>query len=484
MTPQEELLRLRKEARHLRQNHAIVRRSRNAQKNRADRLQKKLTAEQDTARRLNDRIKTLEKENTELKNRLGISVDHAKKLAGMVFKANLKKQNSGKSRGKKGHPGHGKKKPDHSDRDVDVYLTHCVDCGNPLERTASIDERIVEDIPETIPLITRYRIERQWCNHCHKEVRAIPTCAIPGMRFGLNVIILILCLKYRLRTPLGRITEFLHTQYRLSITDSGIQEILHTIQTKFTAQYNDILQEIRNAPMKHADETSFRIDGTNGWCWLFATPSAALYTIENTRGKGVPERILGHDPTGVLVRDDYPGYQSLPMPQQSCWAHLLRVSHEAEVHNDASEEMRTLHTELKTMFAELNAVTTEPFDQTVRTRQHRRYAKRITRMIQQSYQSHDARAVQTRIANQNTNLITALLYADVPLTNNHAERMIRPMVITRKISGGARSDRGAATHAVNMSIMQTFALQGTDFSRGIRDLISAGDLRYALGNGG
>lgn len=484
MTPQEELLRLRKEAKHLRQKQATLSRSRDAQKNRADRLQKRLATEQEAAQRLNDRIKILEKENAELKNRLDISVDHAKKLAGMVFKANIKKQDSRKRGGIQGHPGHGKEKPGRVDRDVDVFLTHCQDCGNPLEQTSSVDTRIVEDIADTTPLVTRYSIERQWCRHCHKEVRAIPKSTIPGMRFGLNVIILITHLKYRLRTPLERMSELLQTQYHLSITDSGIQEILHTIKTTFTAQYKTILQEIRNAPMKHADETSFRIDGMNGYCWLFATPSAALYTIENTRGKGVPERILGHDPTGVLVRDDYPGYQSLPMPQQSCWAHLLRVSHESSVHDGASEEMHTLHTELKTLFVELDAVTTEPFDQTVRTQKHRRYAKRITRIIQQSYQYPDAQAVQTRIANQNTNLITALLYEHVPLTNNHAERMIRPMVITRKISGGARSERGAATHAVNMSIMQTLALQGIDFSQGIRDIISAGDPRYALGNGG
>lgn len=51
----------------------------------------------------------------------------------------------------------------------------------------------------------------------------------------------------------------------------------------------------------------------------------------------------------------------------------------------------------------------------------------------------DAGAKYNKTAAQNKNLLTALLYENVPLTNNLAERAIRPMVVTRKISGGSRS---------------------------------------------
>ena len=74
------------------------------------------------------------------------------------------------------------------------------------------------------------------------------------------------------------------------------------------------------------------------------------------------------------------------------------------------------------------------------------------------YLSKDAQAVQTRIKNQDKNLLTALRHADVPLTNNHAERQIRPLAVMRKISGGSRSSKGAATHAVNLSVVQTLVL--------------------------
>lgn len=485
MTTEEELARLRKEARELRQRNATEKNAHEAQKERADKFEKITEEQRQKIKHQNDRITELQKEVAELQSRLGLAVDKAKTYAGMIFKSSIRKIKTGTKRGaKKGHIGHGRENPTRIDREVSVFLTNCNECNTPLSRTSSVDERIVEDVPKTTTLITRYCIERQWCTHCHKEVRGIPRGTIPGMRFGLDIVVLILFLKYRLRTPLAKIEELLLSQHQITVTSQGIQEILHTVKTKFNKQYNDILEEFRNAPIKHADETSWRIDGVNGWCWLFATPTATFYTIEETRGKEVPKRILGHDPTGVLVRDDCPSYASLPLPQQSCWSHLLRVSHDASTHEKASDEMRGLHKELTQMFNEIDPITREPFVLVRREKAYRKYAKQITNIIVRKYQHDDAKAVQTRIANQNTNLLTVLLHENAPLTNNHAERMIRTMVITRKISGGSRSDKGAATHAVNLSVVQTLALKRTDFFTGITAILHAGSSRYALGNGG
>jgi hypothetical protein len=485
IAPLEELGRLRQEARRLRQHTATVERAHKAQRERADGLEKKVVARDQRIKTLLKEKEDLRKEITELKSRLNLAVDKAKTYAGMIFKSNIRKEVDASRRGRGGvrnHHGNSRKTPARIDQELNVFLTNCNRCSAPLKQTASIDERIVEDIPETTTVVTRYCIQRQWCKVCRREVRAIPQGTIPGARFGINTLVLILCLKYRLRTPLEKIAELLKTQHDLAITNQGIQELLHTTKTKFTKQYSGILTGIRNAPMKHADETSWRINGINAWCWLFSTPTAALYTIEETRGKDVPKRLLGHDPTGVLVRDDCPSYAALPMPQQSCWAHLLRVSHEAAVKDGASVSMQALHQELKTIFDALLTVTLEPFKPQVRKRQYRLHLRKIDEIIARTYADDGAQAVQTRIANQRENLLTALLYEHVPLTNNHAERMIRPMVVTRKISGGSQSDRGAATHAVNMTIMQTLSLQGKSFLHGIREILTAGNPRYALGN--
>ena len=50
----------------------------------------------------------------------------------------------------------------------------------------------------------------------------------------------------------------------------------------------------------------------------------------------------------------------------------------------------------------------------------------------------------------------------MPFDNNAAERAIRPAVIIRKNSYGNRSERGADTQAVLMSIYRTLKQRGHD----------------------
>lgn len=467
MSIQKEVQLLRKELRTLRQEVARYKQAWQHQKSQVGKFEQEI-------HELRVMVKLLTEENKLLKARLNSATAHKDKLAGMIFKTNVKKEEKKNKRqrgGQKGHKGHGRKKPKKIDREKLVYLTHCPDCGNKVKQSDNTYERIVEDIPLLEVLVTLYHIERQWCGCCQKQVRAMPGGTLEGFRVGLNIIIWILFHKYRLRTPLNRMTESLKEQYNLKLSEGAIQHILHQLKTRFGLKYQQIIKTIKKAQVKHGDETSWRVEGLNNWCWLFSSQKAALYTIEETRGKGVPQAILGKDPPGVLVRDDYAAYQHLPMEQQSCWVHLLRFSREKTKQEKASKEARVLHTELKTIFQELKNIIEQPFDQKQRNKAYQYYLEQLTKIQDKKYRSKDAKSIQTRIRNQGANLITALKYADVPLTNNHAERQIRPMVVTRKISGGSRSAEGAATHAVNMSIAQTILLEGKSFFAGIRQLL-------------
>lgn len=227
MTLNEELPRLRREARKLRQEHATIKNAWGKQKDRNEKLEEQMRDQTKRINGLMEENKQLKEEVAELKSRLGLSIDHQKKLTGMIFKSNTKRDAGAKNRrgARKDHTGTGRSKPTRIDREINVYLTNCYDCGNLLHRTTSADERIVEDIPQTFPVVTRYRIQRQWCTSCRKEVRGIPRDTLPGMRFGVGIIAHILFLKYRMRSPLAKIEELLLAQYRLMITGQGIQEL-------------------------------------------------------------------------------------------------------------------------------------------------------------------------------------------------------------------------------------------------------------------
>lgn len=449
------------------------------------RLKKELKNSRAASARFEAKVHELEKQRDRYRN--------------MVFKKNVDPEDEGKEKtiglpsltsaaktkkkrgGRPGHRGHGRKKPRQIDEIKRIYLTHCPDCGEELPRSNEIHSHTVEDIPafeESRPRTTRYEQEWQWCGKCRKKVRARPRGVIPSCRLGINLLLYVLIQKYGAKNSWETIAFNLQVLYGVAVSKGALVAMVHRVRKHLGENYKALLEEIRGSPVKHADETSWRVNGINSWLWGFFTPKCAYYVVEESRGKGIPQEILaGSHKNDVLVRDDYAAYAKLCLQQQSCWAHLLRKSREAADDPHASQEVKNLHAVLKTMFASLREIIDKPYQREDRAAAHECFKKQIENIINTTYQFKDSRKIQTRIANQYINLITALLYPNVPLTNNLAERQLRPMVVARKISGGSRSWEGAKTHAVNMSIFQSLRLRQNPLVPTLKNMILSSALQ-------
>lgn len=442
--------------------------------------------------KLNSEIEKLKVENENLRKQR----DMYKK---MLFKQNVKPQSLPvkdqevferftppekiKKGAQFGHIGHGRNLPTKvPDKIFRAFLTHCPNCHNKLKRTSSADTHTVEDIqpPTLTPVqVRRFEKERQWCSHCQKEIVAIHPEEIPGGRFGLNLIIYIMLLKYGAKVSLDSITFLLKQSYNLDISKGEIINLLHKTRIWLGSYYERIKDEIRASPIKHADETGWRVLGINSWIWGFMTEKAVYLTVEESRGKGIPEEILRNShPDDVLIRDDYSAYKNLKLKQQSCWAHLLRKSHEAVEDINASEEVKLLHLELKKLFGLVSQTLEKPFYPKQREDIYQEAQKQLNEIIDKNFKSADAKDIQTRIRNQqrgeHNNLLTAVLNTGVPLTNNLAERSLRKMVVLRKVSGGSKSWNGAKTTAVNMSIIQTIQAQNLHLVPTLKEYLLTG----------
>lgn len=177
-------------------------------------------------------------------------------------------------------------------------------------------------------MTTEYSIERQWCSNCQREVRAAPVGVIPFSRFGLNLFTSVLVWRYRFRDPLNKIAERLFAHYALRVSEGELVQLLKRGKKFLGWRYDEILREVRGSPSKHGDETGWRVNGENWWCWGALNDKNVYYTIEDTRGGGIALEIF-EGSKGVLVRDDYAGYEKVKGDQQSCWTHALRKSHDA-----------------------------------------------------------------------------------------------------------------------------------------------------------
>ena len=79
------------------------------------------------------------------------------------------------------------------------------------------------------------------------------------------------------------------------------------------------------------------------------------------------------------------------------------------------------------------------------------------------------------VANHRDEWLVFLSDPEVPATNNHAERMLRPAVITRKIGGCNKTLLGALVHSILASIMVTCHQQGRKFLDLARQLWSTSE---------
>ena len=49
-----------------------------------------------------------------------------------------------------------------------------------------------------------------------------------------------------------------------------------------------LIEDYRQAPVRHADETGWRTDGRSGYAWLFASAAVSLFLFRATRSAQVP----------------------------------------------------------------------------------------------------------------------------------------------------------------------------------------------------
>ncbi|OQZ00792.1 MAG: IS66 family transposase, partial [Candidatus Brocadia sp. UTAMX2] len=84
---------------------------------------------------------------------------------------------------------------------------------------------------------------------------------------------------------------------------------------------------------------------------------------------------------------------------------------------------------------------------------------RLEQFLATSCQDKDAQRLTKRLNRHKQELFTFLEHEDVSPYNNHAEQQMRKPVLTRKVSLQNRSEDGAKTQAILMSLLRSAELQ-------------------------
>ena len=294
--------------------------------------------------------------------------------------------------------------------------------------------------------------------------------AVGQGRLGVGVASLVAYLRTTLRLPVRSIQRALADLHGLKLSVGAVVDILRRSAIHGAGAVTQLRDRARGRAVVHADETSWRENGQNGYAWLLATPEGERYVeYHHSRAGAVAKALLGEDFHGVLVSDFYGGYNDTPGGRhQRCWVHLLR---DARALRDAhAEDLRFQGRETRAWAATLLRVVRQRVRRAARraasAEQRQLQFQRFLGAIQDlgfqftMTQEHPCKALAWRLRRFGEELLTCVAQSGVPPDNNFAERAIRPLVVTRKISGGTRSPTGSTTHMRLYSLAATWSAQG------------------------
>jgi transposase len=383
-------------------------------------------------------------------------------------KANKPKAERPPRRKRKPEQNNARRRDPHPTRVEQHALEECPCCARHLSggRLARLRQVIELPPPQPVEVVEHQVIER-WCGICRRwrsPKLDLQQQVVGQGRIGVRLASLIAGLRFVARLPLKLIQTLLAHLYSFEFSLGGLAELLQRLSKAISAAFEQLLRQARGSPLLHMDETGWREDGENGYIWELATdgPNALrIYVYDHSRAGMVVGRLLvGEDGSfgGVLVTDFYCGYNGYAGIHQRCWVHLLRDLHELKkAHPQQADVLAWVEQVRKLYEAGKKFVAGQP-SEGERVRKYNQLGSRLEQLGEQYAQvaQHPCQTLAKRLLRHKQEMFQYVRLAGVPADNNLAERGIRPLVVSRKISGGSRSAEGTEAHMKLASLFGTW----------------------------
>ncbi len=307
------------------------------------------------------------------------------------------------------------------------------------------------------------------CDKCHLKFLARDNQTPLQGKFGINLMVLVIFLRFIMRGVLRKTASFLEASFTLKLVPASVQAIIERAAHAGEKEYNSLKDKIRAAALLYIDETSFSVLGKNWWVWVFRSDTDLLLVIRSSRGNNVLEEILGKDYAGIVVCDCWRAYDFLSNAVlQRCWAHLLRKSKELK-----SIAGRHFHKKLSVLFDDIIKFNSAEKSEKQRLRKYKQMTNMLQKIIQYYSCYEECQTVTKYIKFHIESWFTCIKIAGVQPTNNYAEQAIRETVLVRKIIGAFRSENGTKTYETLASLIATWQLQKMDIKKELTRMLSA-----------
>ena len=418
----------------------------------------------------------------ELERRLGLNSSNSGKppssdgLKKPPRVSSLREPSGKKTGGQKGHPGETLRRTEPPDAVIDHYPETCAACGEPLSVAMATGHvaRQVFDLAAPPPLIvTEHRAHDCRCAACGSRTRAaFPDWVSAPVQYGKRIGALVLYLLHYQLLPEKRLAALMADLFGVHLVTATIARMSQDCAERFQVFADVVRNCVVAAPVKHMDETGFRIGGKTQWLHIASTMLLTFYRVSAKRGS-----LLAHV-AGIVVHDHWKPYYTLKgVLHALCNAHHLR-----ELKALVEIEKEDWARRMQRLLCRACHATNLSREQGVPLKPG------LIALIERCYDAiladglalHEAQPALTktkprgrpprrvghnlllRLSTRRQDVLRFLKDPRVPFTNNLAERDGRMMKLRQKISGGFRSEDGARDFAVIRSLLSTARKQEWD----------------------
>jgi transposase len=358
----------------------------------------------------------------------------------------------------------------------------CPACGEALHVMGRETRRELKLIPAQAVIVEHVQYVYS-CRECEKNACGVPVVKAPmdepvikGSFASPEAVAHIMTQKYVSGVPLYRQEqEFERNGIGLS-RQTMSNWIVKCSQDWLEPVYNALHEMLRKQKILHADETTLQVlhepgkeAQTDSYMWLYRTSGdtempVVLYDYQPDRKAKRPAEFLKGF-RGYLHTDGYSGYHALPdeVLIVGCWAHARRKFDEALKGLPPRDQAGSLALKGKQYCDRLFELerTLEDCTPEERHRKRQALAKPVLdeffawlSSLRPAPKTGLGKAVHYALEQRNY-LMRYLLDGRLEISNNRAERSIKPFVIDRKNFLFANTPGGAKASAVTFSIIET-----------------------------
>jgi transposase len=382
----------------------------------------------------------------------------------------VKKKKSKRQRGgQPGHPPHLKQllPPERVTHWKHYIPDECVHCHAPLPREAGPNDPEPKrfqtiEVPPIVTEVREYQAHARTCPCCGEVTAATVPAEIRAHSVGCHLTGILSYFTGCHGVSKRGVEEIADIVFAAPISLGTVANLEQEVSAAIAPAHQEALEAVRQADVKFADETSWKLWGKLCWLWAAATTNVAVFVIHGKRSALGLAALLGEEIHGILHSDRWNVYLQIPDERrQLCWAHLkrdfqkivdlggpsvfvgrrgLRIVRELFAAWHAFQEGKVTRRKLQTLI--------EPLQ------------RRLGKTLLEGGLGDDARVAKFcgHLLELECALWTFATHEGVEPTNNYMERLLRRAVLWRRRSFGCNSQAGCRFVERILTVVQTCRL--------------------------